>query len=165
MTAPFGAVTLVAALITTGLMAGLYYGFTIAVMPGLARGGDLVFVRAMREINRAILNGWFAIAFAGPAVLTALAAVLHLGGPALPWILAALILYVATLAVTFGVNVPLNNALDVAGDPVTVRDPARIAAARAAFEARWVRWNTYRTVACVLALGCLAVALLLRPAP
>jgi len=162
MTGWLGPVTLVAALLTTGLMAGLYYAFTISVLPGLARAGDLAFVGAMRQINRAILNGWFAIAFGGSALLTALAAGLHLGDPAaLPWILAALVLYVSTLVVTFRVNVPLNDALDAAGDPEG-RDPREVAAVRAAFEARWVRWNTYRTLACLLALGCLAVAALLR---
>jgi Predicted integral membrane protein len=162
MTEPLGAAALVAALVTTGLMAGLYYAFTISVMPGLARAGDRAFVGVMRQINRAIRNGWFAIAFGGSAVLTALAAVLHLGDPAaLPWILAALALYASTLVVTFRVNVPLNDALDAAGDP-EARDPREAAAVRAAFEARWVRWNTCRTLACLLAFTCLAVAVLLR---
>lgn len=159
VSAPLGTAALVAALVTTGLMAGLYYGFTVAVMPGLARAGDHVFVRAMRQINRAIRNIWFAITFAGSAVFAGAAAVFHLGGPALPWILAALVLYVATLVVTFAVNVPLNDALDGAPDG---GGEGEAAAARAAFEARWVRWHTGRTLACLLALGCLAVAALLR---
>jgi uncharacterized membrane protein len=154
--------SLLAATITVGLMAGLYYAFTISVMPGLARAGDEVFVAAMWQINRAILNGWFAIGFGGSAVLAAIAAVLHLGDPSLPWIIAALVLYVSTLVITFSVNVPLNNALDASGDPARSPD---VPAVRAAFEARWVRWNTVRTLVCVLALGCLAWALLVRGAP
>ncbi len=154
--------SLLAATITVALMAGLYYAFTISVMPGLARAGDEVFVAAMRQINRAILNGWFAIGFGGSAVLAAIAAVLHLGDPSLPWIIAALVLYVSTLVVTFSVNVPLNNALDASGDPAGSRDAPAV---RAAFESRWVRWNTVRTLVCVLALGCLAWALMVRGAP
>ena len=98
---------------------------------------------AARQINRAILNGWFAIGFGGSAALAAIAAVLHLGDPSLPWIIAALVLYVSTLVVTFSVNVPLNNALDASGGPAGSRDAAAV---RAAFESRWVRWNTVRTL-------------------
>lgn len=163
MTGMLGAAALLAALLATGLMAGLYFAFTVAVMPGLARTGDLAFTDAMHRINEAIRNGWFAAAFAGAAPLTALAAVPHLGGPALPWIAAAFLLYAATLVITFGVNVPLNDALDAAVAAPAVRaDPARLAAARAAFEARWVRWHTRRTLAGVAAFACLAVALLVR---
>ena len=58
------------------------------------------------------------------------------------------------LAVTFAVNVPLNNRLNAAtGDP---------AAARAAFEAPWVRWNLVRTVLNTAAFGCLCWALVLH---
>jgi uncharacterized membrane protein len=151
MSEPLAAASLTAAVITVGLMAGLYYAFTISVMPGLAQAGDQVFVAAMRQINRAILNGWFAIGFGGSAVLAAIAALLHRGDPALPWIVAALLLYVSTRVITVSVNVPLNNALDASGG----LDPAAV---RAAFEDRWVRWNTVRTVVCAAAFGCLAWA-------
>ncbi|MFF5249790.1 DUF1772 domain-containing protein [Streptosporangium sp. NPDC000095] len=150
---------LVAAAITMGLMAGLFYAYTCSVMPGLARTDDRTFVSAMQRINVAILNGWFAACFGGTLVLTVLAAALHLSQdarPVLPWIVAALVLYVVTLAVTMGINVPLNNALDAAGDPDRVTD---LAAVRTRFEAAWVRWNLVRTLTCVAAFGCLAWAL------
>jgi uncharacterized membrane protein len=156
---------LIAATVTTGFMAGLFYAFAIAVMPGLARTGDRTFVEAMQRINVAILNGWFAVAFGGALVFTALAGVLHLGGdarPVLPWIAAALLLYVAVLLITFGINVPLNDALDGAGDPDRISDITRLAAVRERFEARWVRWNAARAVACTAALACLAWALVLH---
>lgn len=163
MTAVLGAAALVGALIATGVMAGLYAAFAIAVMPGLARIGDLAFADAMHQINRAIRNGWFAAAFAGAAVLTGLAAVPHAGSPALPWIATAFLLYGATLVITFGGNVPLNDALDAAvADPAIRTDPARAAAARAAFEARWVRRHAWRTLLCLAAFACLAIALLVR---
>jgi uncharacterized membrane protein len=119
MPALFRAAALVVATVTMGLMAGLFYAFSIAVMPGLARSGDRAFVEAMQRINVAILNGWFALGFAGALLFTALAAVLHLGPdgrPALPWIAAALVLYGAALVITFRVNVPLNDALVAAGE-------------------------------------------------
>jgi uncharacterized membrane protein len=151
-------ISLVLSLLTTGLAAGLFHTFSTAVMPGLARVGDRTFVEAMSGINKAILNGWFAIAFGGAAVFTAVAALLHLGAShrtALVWIVAALVLYVAQLVITFTVNVPLNNAL-VAVNP----DTDDLAAARERFEATWVRWNVVRTLLVTGAFGSLIGALL-----
>jgi uncharacterized membrane protein len=158
---------LVAAAVAMGLMAGLFYAFSIAVMPGLARSGDRAFVTAMQQMNVAILNGWFALGFAGAPLLTVLAAALHLGArgrPALPWIVAALVLYGVALVITFRVNVPLNDALAAAGEPDRIAD---LTAVRERFEGRWVRWNAVRAVATTAALACLAWALVLhgRQAP
>jgi len=158
----FRSAVLVAATVAMGLMAGLFYAYACSVMIGLSRTDDRTFVDVMQRINVAIINGWFAAIFVGAFALTTLAAVLHLRGdarPALPWIGAAFVLYVAALAITFSVNVPLNNDLAAAGEPGRIAD---LAAVREHFEARWVRWNIARAVACTAALGCLAWALVLH---
>ncbi|GAA2597803.1 DUF1772 domain-containing protein [Streptomyces tubercidicus] len=154
-------VTLLVATLGTGLMAGLFAAFAYAVMPGLARSGDRSFVRAMQHINRAILNGWFLLPFLLPMPLLILATVLSWNGHgrvALPWILAALVLYLAGFFVTSGVNVPLNNALDKAD----TEDDGRVRAARAVFEGRWVTWNIVRAALHTAAFGVLAWALFLH---
>lgn len=160
----FRTVALVGATITTGLIAGLYYGFACAVMPGLRRADDRTFVDAMQWINVRILNGWFALGFGGSLVLTLLAGALHLPGDApdgpLPWIGAAAVLYVLTLVSTFAVNIPLNDELAAAGEPGSASGSA-LAAVRERFETRWVRWNAFRAVAATGALGCLIWALVL----
>ena len=143
---------LVAAVITNGLMAGLFAAYSYAVMPGLGRAGDRTFVEAMQQTNAAILNGWFGLCFGGAVVFAAVAVVLHRGRPGLGWIVAGLVLYVAVLVVTFAVNVPLNDALAAAGDA----DPALV---RARFEGTWVRWNVVRAVLSTGAFGCLTWAL------
>jgi uncharacterized membrane protein len=158
----FRTATLIGATLTTGLMAGLYYGFACSVMPGLGQTDDRTFVGAMQWINVKILNGWFALSFAGSLLLTAAAAGLHLrqdGRSALPWIVAALVLYGLTLVTTMGINVPLNNRLDAAGPAGEIADPA---AARRGFEAVWVRWNLVRAVVCAAAFCCLIWALVLH---
>jgi uncharacterized membrane protein len=150
--------SLIAATFTMGLAAGLFYTFFFAVMPGLKSSDDRTFVTAMQWFNVKILNGWFAIAFAGALVLTGLAAALHLGAghrAALPWIIAALVLYALTLVITFAANVPLNNELAAAGDPDRIAD---LAAVRERFEGAWVRWNVLRTVTSVAAFGSLVWA-------
>ena len=153
--------TLLAAVITTGLMAGLFAAFAYAVMPALAATGNRTFVETMRRINTAILNGWFMTCFVGALLLAFAAVALHLpesGHAALPWIIAALVLYGATLVITGVVHIPLNNALDQAGKPGHVHD---LDAVRAAFEARWVTWNAVRAVTNLLAFAALAWALVL----
>jgi uncharacterized membrane protein len=144
-------ISLYAALAATGLMAGIYLAFSIAVLPGIARSDDNIFVAAMRGMNAAILNPVFGLVFGGPLVfglVAVVARVPHADG--IGWTAAALVLYVATLVITFMVNVPLNNRLDTTEPPEE---------ARALFETRWVRWNVVRTVLCVGSFAALALAL------
>ena len=152
-------VVLLTATISTGAIAGLFYAFACSVMPGLARSSDHTFVETMQNINRAILNPVFLLPFVGSIPLIGLAVVLAWGvpgRPALPWIIAALVVYVVAFLITMVVNVPLNNALDVAGEPDNIAD---LAAVRARFEATWVRWNVLRALVHTVAFGLLAWAL------
>lgn len=150
--------TLVAATLTTGMVAGLFYSYTCSVMPGLRRSDDHTLVTAMRAINVAILNGWFALSFGGALLFTVMTAALHVpgGDAALAWIVAGLVGYVATLGITGRVSVPLNHRLDAAPSATE----AEKAAARIGFEARWNRWNLVRTLTSTAAFGCLTIALL-----
>jgi uncharacterized membrane protein len=151
---------LLAATLTMGLMAGVFGLYSHTIMRGLGRTDDRTFIRAFQEMDRAIINPWFMLAFLGALGFTGLAAVLHLGRPARPvllWVGLALVLYLVAFAITIGVNVPLNNALKAAGDPDRIADPAAV---RALFdEARWVAWNHVRTLVSTVAFGCLAWAL------
>ena len=151
--------SLVAAAITLGLSAGLFYTYSASVMLGLGRSDDRTFVQAMQNINVAIVNPWFMAHFLGALVLTALAAALHIprdGRPVLPWIIAALVLYLVAVLVTGALNIPLNNQLEAARGVDTAEG---LAAARAQFEDAWMRWNIVRTVASTAALASIVWAL------
>jgi uncharacterized membrane protein len=159
MSGDIRSLVLLAATLATGLMAGLYFAFSVAVMPGLGASDDRTFIEAVQRVNVAILNGWFSLAFGGALVLGAIAAALHWRGdgrPALPWIIAGVALYAASLVVTMGFNVPLNDKLAAAGDPARIPDPAAV---REQFESAWLRWNVARVLTTTAALGCLAWAL------
>jgi len=138
---------LVAATLTTAMMAGFFHAYSFSVLPGLRGAEAAVLVEVMQRINRAILNGWFFLLFVGAGLFGVVAeALVALDGD--PAVIvpasAGLLLYLAQLAVTVKINIPLNNGLDAAGptDPV---------AAREAFEEPWVRWNHARTLLCTLA--------------
>lgn len=154
--------TLVAATLTTGLFAGLFYTFAVSVMLGLRQVDDRTFVDAMQQINVATENGWFFASFLGAPLLAALATALHLSPGnrhALPWIVTGFALAVAAVIITVAVNVPLNDALVAAGEPGQIAD---LAAVRSNFEAAWVRWNVARVVTSTAAFGCLIWAVATR---
>ncbi|AUH40586.1 anthrone oxygenase family protein [Streptomyces sp. CMB-StM0423] len=160
--------TLLAGVLTSGLMAGLFAAFAYAVMPGLGRSSDRTLVEAMQGINKAIINPVFMLPFMGSLPLLGLAVVLAWRGQgreALPWLIAALVVYVVAFGVTVAGNVPLNDQLEQAGDPDRVQD---LAAVRADFEDRWVALNVVRAVLHTVAFGLLAWALIVygahRPA-
>ena len=154
------ALTLLAATITMGLAAGAFALYAHTIMPGLKKTDDHTFVAAFQSIDRAIINPWFmAGAFVGALLFTLLAALAHLGQDALPWIAAALVLYLVAFVITIAVNVPLNDAIKAAGDPDRIRD---LAGVRERFhEARWAAWNLVRVATSLGAFGCLAWALVL----
>ena len=147
---------LTAATLTTGLIAGLFFAYACSVMPALRGADDRTLVDTMQRINIAIVNGWFLLAFLGAAAFGVLAAVLRFGRPGFGWVAAGAVLHLATIAITAAVNIPLNGALDAAGDPARVTD---LAAVREAFEATWVRWNLGRTLTSIAAFACLVQGL------
>ena len=151
--------TLLASLSTVavGLMSGIYWAFTTAVMPGLRDRDDRSFIVTMQSINRRILNPWFLTIFMGSLLLpiaTAIALFLDNDNDARWWGIAGAIAAAVPFAITIGGNVPLNNALDAA----TPNDDQ--AATRRAFEGPWTRLNLWRTITATAALAVLIRTLL-----
>jgi uncharacterized membrane protein len=137
----------VVAVVLTGLSAGLFATFSYVVMPGLRRVEDGAFVGSMRAINVAILNPVFAVVFGGAAVALAAALVTSWDAEARPWLIAALVLYVAgAFVVTGAVNIPLNDALEAGSSA-----PSQL---RGSFEGRWVLWNHLRSMLTVASFVC-----------
>jgi len=155
------AAMLAAAILTTGLVAGVFGLYAHTIMPGLRHTDDRTFISAFQSMDRAIINPWFMVCFFGALIFTGVAAALHLGGDKrtlLPWLGAAFILYLIAVVITLAVNVPLNDALKAAGDPARIGD---LAAVRRHFsEARWSAWNLARTLTTTAAFGCLVAAAL-----
>jgi uncharacterized membrane protein len=151
-------VSLMAATMTMGLVAGVFGLYAHTVMPGLAKTDDRTFIGAFQSMDRAIINPWFmGGGFVGALTFTILATATHIGRPELPWVAVALVLYIVTFVITIAINVPLNDALKAAGDPDSIAD---LAAVRARFdEARWASWNIVRALASTTAFGLLVWAL------
>ncbi|MHA7984713.1 anthrone oxygenase family protein [Rathayibacter sp. CAU 1779] len=148
---------LIAATVTTGLLAGVFQLYTFAIMPGLRRVDDNTFVTAFAALDRAIVNPWFLLViFFGAPVLTALAAIAGWGGPGFGWMVAAFAATVVCIVITMAVHLPANNALKAeAGDPLQDAGAIR----RRFREARWAAWNLVRSVLSTGAAVGLAVGL------
>jgi uncharacterized membrane protein len=144
---------LLAATLTGGLQAGTYYVFSCGVMPGLGRGDDQTFVRAMQGINTAIVNPVFLASFLGAPALAA-AAVVTTSGSARAWAIAGAGLALGTLVVTVAGSIPLNDALDAVGGVIG----PEATEARSAFETSWNRLNLVRTATSAASVACLAWA-------
>lgn len=161
--------TLVLSTVSVGLVAGVFFGWAVSVMPGLARVDARTFVSAFHAMDRAIVRAPFVSVFLGGLLLTAAANLLHSGADhrgVLPWTAAAFLLYLLSFIFTIRINIPINNALDNVLDNALKSagglDALDVAAVRERFaEARWTYWNNVRAVLCTLALVCLAVALAL----
>ncbi|MEM7322793.1 MAG: anthrone oxygenase family protein [Actinomycetota bacterium] len=149
-------------IIVTGLMSGLWYGWTVSVIPGTRRVADTNYVETMQHINRAIINPAFIIPFMGIPVLLGVAALVQFrSGDTRRGLLlvgATGTYLVGVLGVTVGGNVPLNDALD-AFDLTGSSDQA-IGDRRHSYETPWNRWHYLRTLANVGAFALTAAAAL-----
>jgi uncharacterized membrane protein len=155
-------IVLGAAVIAMGLVAGLYFFSSIAVMPALTAADDRTLVDAMQQMIDKIENPAFFLVFLGAPVLATVALVQARGSGSTTiagWIVAGLGLYAAMVIITFAVHLPLNDDLQQAGDPAAIENLAEV---RDDFVTPWVAWDIVRTVASIAAFGALTWALVLR---
>jgi uncharacterized membrane protein len=153
-------IVLIFTTVLAGLMAGLFYAFSISVVSGLGELPDAEFIRAFQGINRAILNPVFLLCFLSILVLLPVCTFLHFSRPAdmqFRLILAAALIYITgVFAVTAAGNMPLNNALDAFN--VTTSSLSEIHQQRLAFEARWNMLNHIRTICSTMSMVLLIIA-------
>ena len=135
--------TLLLAVISTGLYAGFCFAYAITVKPALSTLADDDYVVAVRAINTATPSIPFAVIFAGSGILLAAAITQNLHtGTAILLLGGAVACYIAVVAVTFLCNVPLNATLATTGDATTLRHQ---------FEHSWNTYHGVRTGLAVIA--------------
>ncbi|MGN7820038.1 anthrone oxygenase family protein [Chitinophaga sp. 22536] len=142
-------IVLILAVLTTGLLTGIFFGFEVAINPAFARLDDAQYIIAMQAINDVIVNPVFIFVFLGAAVLLPVAAFQQQGRrKSLLWVAAALYI-IGVLAITSVCNVPLNDAL--AKVQVAGASAQQLKTAREGFAEPWNRWHTIRTIAGIVA--------------
>lgn len=147
--------------VLVALVCGLFYSYSCSVSLGLKRLPDPEYLRAMQEINRAILNLWFFLSFMGSLVmLPVMAGISYWQGGASQgffFLLAAAIVYIiGVFGVTIAGNVPLNNMLDKFN--IGAATTEQLQSMRMRFEAPWNRLNLIRTLANILSFVLLLIS-------
>jgi uncharacterized membrane protein len=147
-----------AALLGSGLVAGIFFAFSTFVMRALGQLPENQGIAAMQAINVTVINPWFFLAFFGTGVVCLPIAFLAWGSAAgthRTYLLAGCALYLlGCLLVTIAFNVPLNNRL-ASAEP----DSSGAEALWANYLSRWTLWNHVRTAASLAAAGLFAMAL------
>ncbi|MEU0116784.1 anthrone oxygenase family protein [Streptomyces bobili] len=130
----------------TGLVAGVFCGFSTFVMKGLASLPPAQGVAAMKAINVAAVRPAFMLLFVGSAVVCAVIAVVTFvrrpDEGAVELLLGSALYLFGSFGVTMFANVPRNNAL-LAQAP----DTAEATAYWPVYVREWTAWNHVRTVA------------------
>ena len=141
--------TLLAAL-GSGLMAGTFFVFSVAVMRALGQRPANEGMAAMQAINIVILNPIFLGVFLGTTIVSTLAALFGVlwKFPGSGYLLAGAVFYVlGSFGITMVVNVPLNTAL-LAADP----DGDTGQKLWKNYLTNWTRWNHVRALTSLAAL-------------
>lgn len=146
----FGAATArpihVLATTLTGLSAGFFFAYESSVIRGLADVDDVTYVATFQAINATIRNPMFGLVFFGSLPVAIAAAAINWRASDVTrriLLVAAPLLYIIGMAITFTGNVVLNNELA----EVEVTSAAVATQARADFEDDWNRLDGYRSLA------------------
>ncbi|MBB6221494.1 DUF1772 domain-containing protein [Rhizobium leguminosarum] len=142
--------SLVAAAIGSGLVAGIFFAFSTFIMTAFSRIPAEQGIAAMNSINVTIVRSPFMALFVPTAILCLVIAVLALmnwrGGASALMLAGAALYIVASFLSTIIFNVPMNDALD----KVSGSGPEAVAL-WATYLKDWTWWNHVRTVASLLA--------------
>jgi len=141
----FGSVAL------TGLSAGLFYAWSVSVIPGTQKVADLSYLETMQSINRAILNPAFYLIFFGSILFLSISTAYEFHDSKVTfWLLlsSSIFYLVGTVGVTSLGNVPLNNQLDAL--ELVSMSTNKIAEFRKFYESNWNRLHLIRTVFAVV---------------
>ncbi|MFJ3301623.1 DUF1772 domain-containing protein [Streptomyces sp. NPDC086549] len=154
---PYFVLTLLGVL-GTGLVAGVFCGFSTFVMRGLASLPPAQGVAAMNAINMAAVTPSFMLVFAGSAVVcTVIAVVTFVLWPddgKVELLLGSALYLFGSFGVTVAANVPRNNTLGEL-DP----DTREAASYWPTYVRQWTVWNHVRTVASAAAAVVYVLAL------
>lgn len=156
-------ISLFGAVVLTGLSAGLFYAWSVSVIPGTRKAVDLTYLETMQSINRAILNPAFFLIFFGSIAFQSISSIYEFQANKLVFglMLASAIIYIiGTIGVTGLGNVPLNEKLDVL--KIADLSAEKLSAFRKYYESNWNRMHTIRTVFAVLSFLLTVLALLMQ---
>lgn len=138
----------------TGLMAGIYFTFSVVVIKALNLMPDTEGARAMNCINDVILRTWFlplffisSLWYAGLLIWS----IFFSDGSEAHYIWASLFYLIGMFGVTAFCNVPLNNKLKLSAS-----DSDQLTQMWKVYTRKWVALNHVRMASCIVAFALLS---------
>ena len=147
--------------VSVGIMAGVYFTFSVFVMRSLDAMDPPAGMLAMQSINRVIVRTLFLPIFFGSSLASAALVIFAIASPDLAGAEFALwggaIYFLGMFLVTIVGNVPLNNRLEATDASGT--DGSRM---WQEYLSKWTMWNHVRTIACTASMVLLILAIASR---
>ena len=144
-------------IVITGLMAGIYFAFSVFIMKSLSMLPELEAAKAMNKINDVILNTLFLPVFVVSTLWFSGLIIWSItdwqGLESQLVIMTAVIYIVGMFTVTAFGNVPLNNALKSAAN-----DEMKLVAHWRKYLTHWTRLNHVRTLSSIAACTLLTLS-------
>lgn len=144
-------------ILMTGLMAGIYFSFSVFIMKSFAELPALQAAQAMNKINDVIINTVFLPVFFGSTLWFAGLIVWSIadwqGSSSILTIVAAVIYILGMFLVTAFGNVPLNNKLKA-----SAKQDSTLISVWNEYLHRWTQLNHLRTLSCMASCALLVIA-------
>lgn len=153
-------ISLVLAILFTGISAGLCFTWSNAVSPGIGKLNNLGFLQSFQQMNRTIINPAFIVVFFGPFLINLLNLYLFKStSNTLVWLLAVatIIYFIGVVLITILGNVPLNEMLDKTD--LSTANMDQLKSLREHFEVKWNRLHLIRTLASTISFLLLILSL------
>jgi len=154
-------ILLIVAIVSTGLMAGIFFTWTNAVKPGIGTLDDINYMKAFQAMNRVILNPLFYMAFILPVLTISISTYMNFGSPKL---YVVELLLISTLMYCMGVflvtivgNIPLNELLENTDlEKISLTELGDL---REKIENKWNSFNLIRTISSFISFLLLVICL------
>ncbi|MAN77970.1 MAG: hypothetical protein CML24_12455 [Rhizobiales bacterium] len=158
----FAGILATLAFITSAIMAGFFFAYSISVMWGLDAAAPASAIDGMQGINTVIQNPWFFPNFFGAPVFAVLTAIVFfsmgLRDVGIVFGLAALAYLIGAFGITVAVNVPMNEALGAESIP---QETETARALWVDYSSRWTWWNHIRTLSSIVSTLLCGIAIFL----
>lgn len=144
------------------LSVGFFFAWSVSVILGTKKVGDLTYLETMQSINKEILNPVFFIVFFGSLITLILNAALQNNNKLMFWLLltSAIIYLIGTFGVTAFGNVPLNNelgALDIKA--LNINELKNF---RDYYESNWNQYHNIRTLSNMISFILLLISIFIQ---
>ncbi|WP_335975038.1 DUF1772 domain-containing protein [Gaetbulibacter jejuensis] len=144
------------------LSVGFFFAWSVSVILGTKKVGNLTCLETMQSINKEILNPVFFIVFFGSLITLILNAALQNNNKLMFWLLltSAIIYLIGTFGVTAFGNVPLNNELDALD--IKALNTTELKNFRDYYESNWNQYHNIRTLSNMISFILLLISIFIQ---